>query len=90
MEKIRLANIKRLTDMIRADIGRTISYGVAWQIARELIDKGVVVEVVRCKDCKWCLIENWDGEILYGCDCAAGMNDVSPDDFCSCGARRKK
>ena len=49
-----------------------------------------VVEVVRCKDCKWCLVENWDGEILYGCDCGAGMNDISPDDFCSYGERKDK
>jgi hypothetical protein len=48
-----------------------------------------VVEVVRCKDCKWCLIENWDGEVLYGCDCAAGKNDISPDDFCSCGEKKQ-
>ena len=47
-----------------------------------------VVEVVRCRDCKWCDVENWGGEILYGCDCSAGLNDVEPDGFCSYGERK--
>lgn len=47
-----------------------------------------VVEVVRCRDCRWCEVTNWDGEILYGCDCCGGMNDVAPDFYCSYGERR--
>ena len=47
-----------------------------------------VVEVVRCKDCRWCEVTNWDGEILYGCDCCGGMNDIAPDYYCSYGERR--
>lgn len=47
-----------------------------------------VVEVVRCKDCRWCDVTNWDGEILYGCDCCGGMNDIAPDYFCSYGERK--
>lgn len=48
------------------------------------------VEVVRCKDCRWFQRENWDGEILYGCDCSSGMNDITPDDYCSCGEPKMK
>ena len=49
-----------------------------------------IVEVVRYKDCRWFQRENWDGEILYGCDCSSGMNDISPDDYCSCGEPKMK
>ena len=48
------------------------------------------VAVVRCKDCRWCLVENWDGEMLFGCDCSAGLNDVEPYGFCSYGERREQ
>ena len=47
-----------------------------------------VVEVVRCKDCRWYLTANWDGTILYGCDCTEGLKDVEPNGFCSYGERK--
>ena len=46
------------------------------------------VEVVRCRDCKWYREANWDDDILCGCDCFSGINDVTPDSFCSYGERR--
>lgn len=39
-----------------------------------------VVEVVRCRDCKW----YQKGE----CRETGGLMDVKPDDFCSYGERR--
>ena len=56
----------------------------------EFKSKDDVVEVVRCKVCKWCEEDNWDGEILYGCDCAAGLNCAEPNGFCSYGERKDK
>lgn len=50
--------------------------------------EALITEVVRCKDCKWCEEIIWDGEILYGCGCSAGLNDIEPDGFCSQGERR--
>ena len=51
-------------------------------LAEEIIDdmpSADVVEVVRCKDCKW-----WDGN-----DCKARDIDVvDVDDFCSYGERK--
>ena len=55
---------------------------------RHFKDKADVVEVVRCKDCRWYLTANWDGTILYGCDCTEGLKDVEPNGFCSYGERK--
>lgn len=47
------------------------------------------VEVVRCRDCKWCEITKYnDGEVEYGCDCVGGLNCAEADTFCSYGERR--
>lgn len=40
-----------------------------------------VVEVVRCKDCKYLEIT-----LPYG-ECGKYLRIVSPDDYCSCGAK---
>ena len=55
---------------------------------RHFKDNADVVEVVRCKDCRWYLTANWDGTILYGCDCTEGLKDVEPNGFCSYGERK--
>lgn len=50
-----------------------------------------VVEIVRCKDCKWCEITKYnDGEVEYGCDCVGGLNCAEADAFCSYGERKEK
>ena len=49
-----------------------------------------VVEVVRCKDCKHCEFDEWDSEILCGCLHPSGLNDVSPNAFCSYGEKRSE
>ena len=41
-----------------------------------------VVEVVRCKDCKYLEIT-----LPYG-ECSRYLRMVSPNDFCSCGERK--
>ena len=48
-----------------------------------------MVEVVRCKDCKWYQIRKWDDEKpKYDCRKTHALLDVKPDDFCSYGERR--
>lgn len=46
-----------------------------------------VVEVVRCKDCKWYSVAKWDDEVLHGCHCSSGMVDIEADGYCSYGER---
>ena len=49
------------------------------------VDSGQLVEVVRCKDCKW-----WheDDDVGY-CDNPDGLdNYAKPTDFCSYGERK--
>ncbi len=47
-----------------------------------------VVEVVRCKDCKYYTTEDFDGDILCGCKVYCAMLDITPDGFCSYGERK--
>ena len=42
-----------------------------------------VVEVVRCKDCKYCLTDDYT---MY-CERATGLDQILPDDYCSYGER---
>lgn len=44
-----------------------------------------VVEVVRCKDCKYYHLFQ---EGFMDCRHSAGLDDAMPDDFCSYGERR--
>lgn len=46
-------------------------------------------QVVRCKDCKYLLPDDWDGEILYGCGCTSGMDSPYLEGFCSYGERKE-
>ena len=48
-----------------------------------------VAPVVRCKDCKHCETDEWDGDILCGCLHPSGLADVSPNAFCSYGERKE-
>lgn len=55
---------------------------------RELLEDSPtadVVEVVRCKDCKFLMFSDFYGECSNGHMCI-----VSPDDFCSRGIRKDK
>lgn len=45
-----------------------------------------VEEVVRCKDCKHCLTDDYT---MY-CERATGLDQILPDDFCSYGERREE
>lgn len=59
-------------------------------VADEIIDilmaqpTADVVEVVRCRDCKYFLT---DDDTMY-CERATGLDQILPDDFCSYGERR--
>lgn len=50
---------------------------------REKYQKGILVEVVRCKDCKKCIYD--DLLDIYWC----GEKDMSADDYCSWGVRKE-
>ena len=54
------------------------------------VEDADVVEVVRCKDCKYYETDIWDGEILCGCGNSSGLNDDKPDGYCCYGERRKE
>ena len=47
------------------------------------------VPVVRCKDCKHYGTADFDGNILCGCTLHSAMVDITPDSFCSYGARKE-
>ena len=48
-----------------------------------------VVEVVRCKDCKYCgKYTKWNGEEYYGCAfIPSEIHDVEPMHYCGHGAK---
>lgn len=49
-----------------------------------------VVEVVRCKDCKYLSLE-WIGDDLeYICKCGSAMINITPNSYCSYGKRSEK
>ena len=45
-----------------------------------------IVEVVRCKNCKHCLTDDYT---IY-CDSAKGLDQILPDDYCSYGERKEE
>ena len=49
-----------------------------------------VVEVVRCKDCKYFTQDKIADEIMDRCVYFGGMVSIAPDGFCSYGERREK
>lgn len=49
-----------------------------------------VVEVVRCKDCKWFSVHNKDGCYRPDLDHHAQMTPVYEDDFCSYGTPKER
>ena len=48
-----------------------------------------VVEVVRCKDCKYFTKEMIGGDLECICACAFAMINIDPDRYCSYGERRE-
>lgn len=49
-----------------------------------------VVEVVRCKDCKWFSVHNKDGCYRPDLDHHAQMTPVYENDFCSYGTPKER
>lgn len=52
---------------------------------RALSSTDKVVDVVRCKDCKYCKIEDWDGDNFRVC--ARDQHIRSSSWFCAAGER---
>ena len=48
-----------------------------------------VVEVVRCKDCKYLAQEMIGEDLEFICKCFAGMVAPAPDLYCGIGERRE-
>ena len=69
---------------------KTISFYDALKIVDEMFDEKPVdaVPVVRCKDCKYYTIEDFDGDVCCGCKLYCAMLDIMPDGFCSYGERK--
>lgn len=66
--------------------------GLAW--ARGLVNEqptADVVEVVRCKDCKYCNeYQKFNFERYLGCNTNGEIYEVEPNHFCSCGEKKEK
>ncbi len=54
------------------------------------LDTADVVEVVRCRNCKYLTKDQIADEIIDRCVCFGGMIDIVPDGFCSYGERREE
>nr|DAO88787.1 MAG TPA: hypothetical protein [Caudoviricetes sp.] len=81
----RETTIKELEKMPAYFESGDIRYGiiVAIDILKKQTPAADVVEVVRCKDCKFLMFSDFYGECSNGHMCI-----VSPDDFCSRGIRK--
>ena len=86
----RLIDAYKLEDLVRSNSARYhhVDDVIAAIAGQPTVD---VVEVVRCKDCKWydadceiCVLHSEDGD-TYDCGCDVNMK---PEDFCSYGERR--
>lgn len=54
-----------------------------------LISRGVTIPV-RCSECRYFDIDDWDGETLYGCEFGGVEFDVNPDTYCCYGERKEE
>lgn len=90
----RYANIDKLYNSVKDNVGAYWSEGeeVKEECLNEIYNAPTadVVEVVRCKDCKYKMTVNFNGEILIGCSNQSGLVDVCADGYCSYGERREK
>ena len=68
-----------------SDVFENKGYAEGWNSAIEIIENAPaadVVEVVRCRDCKY-----WGNDIE--CPLMSMADFTEDDEFCSCGERRK-
>ena len=67
---------------------------VDWNDIKDHLAKSDIVEVVRCKDCKYSVFEQWvDALDIYTCNRTSltrACGDCSPTDFCSWGERKSE
>ena len=65
-------------------LGKGTSYYYEARGCIEDVPTADVVEVVRCKDCKWLIVGGLCCKNIKG----GGHKKLNPDDFCSYGARK--
>ena len=78
--------IKKIEKITTGDINTIITDEAKRKAAETLfadIPSADVVEVVRCKDCRF--YNPYDATKAY--DCEKGLLGVMQDDYCSCGER---
>ena len=65
---------------------KVLAFGVGVTAANALdnVPAADVVEVVRCKDCKW----YHDFEDCWDCNNPWGLDCVSPNDYCCLGKKK--
>lgn len=80
-----------LPDAIKAcDNSENCPHRVTLEEAKKKLLSSDVVEVVRCKDCKYSSLE-WIGGDLEGiCKCGSAMINITSNSYCSYGERSEK
>ena len=78
-------------DLLKAKFTGNIACEYPAPLVKALIDNqpaADVMEIVRCKDCKWRGTEKC--AMFYECDCGEQYTWETDDDFCSYGERADK
>lgn len=77
----------------KAELIKECNYIVRWEddeetfgISEARIDLMPTIKIVRCKDCKYCKIEDWDGDNYRVC--TRDQHIRSGSWFCADGERR--
>ena len=87
---IKREDVYKILNEVPSDMGGLIfSEDVA--IRLDMLPPADVVEVVRCKDCKWCKQNNSHGYEWEECEkinMIGLSHDVVDDDYCSYGERK--
>ena len=78
-------------DLLKAEFTGNFACEYPAPLVKALIDNqpaADVMEIVRCKDCKWRGTEKC--AMFYECDCGEQQTWETDDDFCSYGERADK
>ena len=80
------------SDLLKAEFAGDFTKAYATPLIKRIIDQqptADVVEVVRCKDCKYLERTDCFGECSLFKDRDEPRGEMLPNDFCSYGKRRK-
>lgn len=80
------------SDLLKAEFSGYFAKAYATPLIKRIIDQqptADVVEVVRCKDCKYLERTDCFGECSLFKDRDEPRGEMLPNDFCSYGKRRK-